>query len=54
MQIVLNRCVYSLIKTILLFAQLDRSLPDDQNQPVCKRYVLILTLNAESQIKIKR
>ena len=50
----LNRCVYSSVKTLLLFAQLDSSLPDDQNQPVCKRCVLIPTVKAESQIKVKR
>jgi len=29
-------------------------LPDDQNQPVYKRCVLIPTVNVESQIKVKR
>ena len=46
-QIVLNRSVYSSVKTLLLFAQLDSSLPDDQNQPVYKRCVLIPTVNIE-------
>jgi len=53
-QIILNLCVYSSVKTLLLFAQPDSPLPDDQNQPVCKRCVLIPTVNAESHIKIKR
>jgi len=43
-QIILNLCVYSLDKTLLLFSHLDSSLPDDQKQPVCKCCVLIPNL----------